>query len=254
MIELLPLPVWPTSATVWPGLGGEVDVVQHQPRRVVAERDAAELDPHARRRAARPRESALGSGRATAPGASSQSGRVSISRKIRSAPAIAMQRLVVLVADHRDRREEQVGQEEELMRSPISISCRETRASRPASAARDEELAVQLEQRREDRRGARERDVVASGRPAGERKRPAFVSCRTKPWVTRMPLTDSASVAVTRLKLSWEARLSRLSFIRKWRFTVQRTGAIAHDDEEQLPVAVQPSPRPRRPSGRTGSR
>jgi hypothetical protein len=42
-----------------------------------------------------------------------------------------------------------------------------------------------------------------------------------------MPLTDSASVAVTRLKLSCEARVSRLNFIRKWLFTSQRIGAIA---------------------------
>ena len=52
------------------------------------------------------------------------------------------------------------------------------------------------------------------------------MSCRTKPWVTRIPLTDSASVAVTRLKLSWEARVSRLNFILKWLFTTQRTGAM----------------------------
>ena len=41
------------------------------------------------------------------------------------------------------------------------------------------------------------------------------MSCRTKPWVTLMPFTDSASVAVTRLKLSWDARVSRLNFILK---------------------------------------
>ena len=59
------------------------------------------------------------------------------------------------------------------------------------------------------------------------RKRPALVSCRTKPCVTRMPFTDSAKVAVTRLKLSVAARDSRLSRSRKWRFTPQSTGAIA---------------------------
>ena len=62
---------------------------------------------------------------------------------------------------------------------------------------------------------------------SSERKKPAFVSWRTKPCVTRMPPTDSASVAVTRLKLSCEARLSRLSSTRKRRLTVHSTGASA---------------------------
>ena len=58
MIELLPLPVWPTRATVLPGLGGEVDVVQDEAGRVVAEGDTPELDPRAagaRAAPARPR-------------------------------------------------------------------------------------------------------------------------------------------------------------------------------------------------------
>jgi len=60
---------------------------------------------------------------------------------------------------------------------------------------------------------------------SSRRKRPALVASRTKPCVTRMPLTDSASVAVTRLKLSCEAREKRESRSRKWRFTFQITGA-----------------------------
>ena len=42
-----------------------------------------------------------------------------------------------------------------------------------------------------------------------------------------MPVTDSARVAVTRLKLSCAARVRRLNFIRKCWFTSQRIGAIA---------------------------
>jgi hypothetical protein len=91
---------------------------------------------------------------------------------------------------------------------------------------RDEELAVQLEDRRQDRRGPRQGDVVPEWSARRLLKSPAFVSCRTKPWVTRIPFTDSASVAVTRLKLSDAARVSRLSFIRKWLFTAHRIGAI----------------------------
>ena len=57
-----------------------------------------------------------------------------------------------------------------------------------------------------------------------------------------MPPTDSASVAVTRLKLSCEARLSRLSLKRKRRLTVQSTGAIAsttrNSDQSQISIAT----------------
>ena len=80
--------------------------------------------------------------------------------------------------------------------------------------------------------GARTAEVRASAMLNREwsfsrlRNRPAFMSCRTKPWVTLIPFTDSASVAVTRLKLSWEARVRRLSFILKWLFTIQRNGAM----------------------------
>ncbi len=58
-----------------------------------------------------------------------------------------------------------------------------------------------------------------------ERKKPAFNPSRTKPCVTRMPLTDSTRVAVTREKLSVVARACRLMRWRKWRLSFQITGA-----------------------------
>ncbi len=46
------------------------------------------------------------------------------------------------------------------------------------------------------------------------RKKPALISCRTKAWVTRMPLTDSASVDESRLQVSCNLRKRPLKRLR----------------------------------------
>ncbi len=81
---------------------------------------------------------------------------------------------------------------------------------------RQEELAVEL-QERDEQAVSLEDDRVepVSGPPPSSAKIRAFSSCRTKPCVTRMPRTDSASVAVTRLKDSRMLRRATLSLLWK---------------------------------------
>ncbi len=141
-----------------PGRRGEAHVAQHEPARVVGERDVAELDRHARRRSDRPAGARIG-----------QVDRGGVVLPVRLGveqpehplrPRHRDQSLVVLVADDLDRREEHVGEEEKLN----EVAHLHVAVERPPAAEHeqngDEELAVQLEQRHEDRRGARQGDVV----------------------------------------------------------------------------------------------
>ena len=118
------------------------------------------------------------------------------------------QRLVVLIAENLDRAEEDVGQEEEA----DQVAGRHLDVGRQHAVAadeqqgRDERLAVQFQERHEQPFHADGRHDVVAVPVIRSRNRPAFVSCRTKACVTRTPLIDSASVAVTRLKLSCTTR------------------------------------------------
>ncbi len=69
--------------------------------------------------------------------------------------------------------------------------------------------------------------------------KPAALACwRAKLWISRMPLTDSASVAVTRAKLScW----SRYAWLRRPRSAMNQRPHAGHhdqDDQEQPPVVI----------------
>ena len=167
-----------------------------------------------------------GSGSAAAPGASSQSGGVSISRKILSAPAIARSPWLywfpMIVIGEKKKFESRMN----VIRSSALIPWWNTRQPPTTRSVATKNWLLS------SRIGASTAEVLARAMLNLEwsarrlLKSPAFMSCLTNPWVTRMPFTDSASVAVTRLKLSWEARVSRLSFILKWLFTIHRSGAM----------------------------
>jgi len=128
---------------------------------------------------------------------------VSISLKTRSAPGHRDEGLVVLVADDRDGQKNWFASRKNVINAPMAHVAVKHAPAAEHEQRRHEELAVELEQRREDRRGARERDVVARvvGEEAAEEPGVRSPGARS-PASTRMPLTDSASVAVTRLKLS----------------------------------------------------
>ena len=235
MIELFPLPVWPTSAMVCPG-----SAVKSIPRStglpgIVRKTDPAKLDLP---RGCGPQRHGVRRVLPVRPAVEQ------VEHALR--PGHRRQRLVVLLPDDLH------GLEEQRRRGRKTGSGCPPASRRAGSSARQPPSSSRMAMKnwlfnsssgRKSPSAAPRRNRSGNDPPPGRGTSPALTSCRTNPCVTRMPLTDSASVAVIRLKLSCCSRYARLSRPRKCRLMTQINGAMASTAQNSTQSHTASAPR-----------